>query len=82
MGNSVTLEEVLASVRKLSPVDKARLIERIVPDIERELQGARPTSRKSLRGLWRGLDITEEDIAEARREMWRSFPTKDTRYLG
>jgi hypothetical protein len=77
MGNSVTLEEVLASVRQLSPVDKARLIERIVPDIERELKTARPTPRKSLRGLWRGLDITEEDIAEARREMWGSFPRED-----
>jgi hypothetical protein len=62
------LEEVLASVGQLSPVDKARLIERVVSDIERELKSARPTPRKSLRGLWRGLDISEEDIAEARRE--------------
>jgi hypothetical protein len=77
MENSVTLEEILASVRQLSPVDKARLIERVVSDIERELESARPTPRKSLRGLWRGLDITEEDIAEARREMWGSFPRED-----
>jgi hypothetical protein len=77
MNNSVTLEEVLASVRELSPVDKARLIERIVPDIERELKRARPTERRSLRGLWRGLEITEKDIAEARREMWGSFPRED-----
>jgi hypothetical protein len=30
----------------------------------------------SLRGLWAGLNnhITEEDIAEARREMWGNFP--------
>ena len=77
MDSSVTLEEVLASVRQLSPVDKARLIERIVPDIERELKSARPAERESLRGLWRGLDITEEDIAEARREMWGSFPRED-----
>lgn len=77
MNESVTLEEVLASVRQLSPVDKARLIERIVPDIERELKSLRSTPRKSLRGLWRGLDITQEDIAEARREMWGSFPRED-----
>jgi len=77
MGRAVTLEEALDLVKQLSPVDKARLIERIVPDIERELKAARPTPRKSLRGLWRGLDITEEEIAEARREMWSNFPQED-----
>jgi hypothetical protein len=77
MGNEMTLEQALAVVRQLSAADKARLIERIVPDIERELEAARPTPRKSLRGLWRGLDITEEDIAEARREMWGRFPRED-----
>ena len=77
MGKAVTLEEALELVKQLSPVDKVRLIERIVPDIERELVAARPTPRKSLRGLWQGLDITEEDIAEARREMWGNFPRED-----
>jgi hypothetical protein len=70
MERPVTLEEALDLVKQLSSVDKARLIERIVPDIEHELQAAKPTPRKSLCGLWRGLDITEEEIAEARREMW------------
>ena len=77
MGAAVTLEEALAVVRQLSAVDKARLIVRIAPDIERALQTAQPTRRQSLRGLWRGLDITEEDIAEARREMWGGFPRED-----
>ncbi len=77
MGKAVALEEALALVRQLSPVDKARLIERIAPDIERELRSARPTPRKSLRGLWRELDVTVEDIAEARQEMWGGFPRED-----
>jgi hypothetical protein len=77
MERVVTLEEALDLVKQLSPVDKARLIKRIVPDIERELQVAKPAPRKSLRGLWRGLDITEEEIAEARREMWGNFPRED-----
>jgi len=77
MERIVTLEEALDLVKQLSALDKARLIERIVPDIERELKTARPTPRKSLRGLWRGLDITEEEIAEARREMWANFPRED-----
>lgn len=77
MGNTVTLDEALVVVRQLSPVDKARLIERLVPDIERELRTAEPKPRKSLLGLWQGLDISEEDIQEARREMWSGFPRED-----
>jgi hypothetical protein len=32
--------------------------------------------RRNLRGLWKDLniEITEEDIAQARREMWGNFP--------
>jgi hypothetical protein len=79
MENTMTLEEALVVVRQLSPVDKARLIERIVPDIERELKAAHLGPRQSLRGLWQGLDITEDDIEEARREMWGGFPREDIR---
>jgi len=78
MGDAVTLEQALAVVRRLSAVDKARLVMRIAPDLERELQTAQPTRRRSLRGIWRGLDITEKDIAEARREMWGGFPREHT----
>jgi len=35
--------------------------------------------RESLLGLWKGMgfDVSEEDIAEARREMWGNFPRDD-----
>jgi hypothetical protein len=35
--------------------------------------------RRSIRGLWANMDIdiTDEDIAEARREMWGNFPRED-----
>ncbi|MBC6479297.1 MAG: hypothetical protein GDA56_17545 [Hormoscilla sp. GM7CHS1pb] len=76
MNKVVTLEEVLEVAQQLSLVDKVGLIEKIAPQIERELQvvGTESQPRKSLRGLWRGLDITEEDIAEARQQMWGNFP--------
>jgi hypothetical protein len=34
---------------------------------------------RSAAGLWKdlGIDITEEDIAEAGREMWGNFPRED-----
>ena len=62
MGEPVTLDEALALVRQLSPVDKARLIERVAPDLERELRATRSASKIQLRGLWRGLKLTEEEI--------------------
>lgn len=77
MGKTITLEEAMTIVRELSPVDKARLIERMVPDIERELRVVQSTPRVSLRGLWRGLDITADEIDQAREEMWSEFPRED-----
>jgi hypothetical protein len=74
MQQGMTLEQVLEAAKQLSLTDKVRLIERVAPQIEREIQAARPTQRKSLRGLWRGLDVTPDEIAEARREMWGNFP--------
>ena len=66
---AVTLEEVLNLVKQLKLVDKVRLIERVAPQIERELAQT-PVHRKSLGGLWRGIDISESDIAELRGQMW------------
>ena len=66
---TVTLDDVVNMARQLSVVDKIRLIEQIAPQIERDIQGA-ATPRKSLRGLWQGLDIAPEEIDEMRREMY------------
>ena len=77
METTLTLHDVLPLAKRLSPLDKVRLIEQIVPEIERELKTAQPTQRRSLRGLWKGLNITAADIAEARREMWGDFPRRD-----
>ena len=77
MEKVVTLEEALVLVKQLSLVDKVRLIEQVAPQIERELTTAQPKPRKSLRGLWRGSDITESDIAEVRQQMWEKVPRED-----
>ena len=69
MANSVTLNEVLRLAKQLPLVEKVRVIKQIAPQIERELQSAQTKPCKSLPGLWRGHDISKEDIAEARREM-------------
>ncbi len=74
---TATLEQVLRLAKLLSPVDKVRLIERLAPDIERDVARGQPAPGVSLRGLWRGVDITDDDIAEVRREMWDNFPRDD-----
>ncbi len=69
MQQDVTLDEVLDLVKQLPLRDKIRLIERVAPQIEQEID-TEHEPRISLRGLWRGTNITDEEIAEARREMW------------
>jgi hypothetical protein len=77
MAETATFERLLELARQLSAVDKIRLIERLAPEIEHELKSCSPAERKSLRGLWRGVDISDEDIAQARRETWSEFPRGD-----
>jgi hypothetical protein len=66
-------EQVLSKLRDLPPEKQKEVLE-YVDSIKIETKGKNPLP--SLRGLWKDLniDITEEDIAEARREMWGRFP--------
>ncbi len=77
MIDTVSLDDVLKLAEQLSPLDKIRLIERVAPQLERDLQALDERPRQSLRGLWKDIDISAEDIAEARREMWANFPRAD-----
>lgn len=77
MAESVTLEEVLNLAKQLSPLDRIRLIEQMTPQIKRDLIIVPSQPRKSLRGLWQGIDITDKDLAEVREEMNYNFPRED-----
>lgn len=70
------LEEVLKQVKQLSLGDKVRLIERVAPEIERELMTTQLTYRQSLWGICADLGKapTAADIDEARRDEWANFP--------
>jgi hypothetical protein len=76
MERTVTLEEALSLVKRLSPLDKVRLIEQLTTDIKRELMAAPPAPRKSLWGLCADLGPapSAEEIDQARREEWANFP--------
>ncbi len=66
-------EQVLEKLRDLPPEKQKEVLEFV--DSLKDKEGAKKP-RRSLRGLWADMDfhITEEDIAEARREMWGNFP--------
>ena len=76
---TVTLEQVIALARQLPPLEKVRLIERIAPEIERDIRQQRPS--KSLLGLCADLGPapSAEDIDEIRLEMWAGFPSRNLR---
>jgi hypothetical protein len=79
MQSRATLNEVFDLAKKLSPRDKIRLIEHMAPEIERDLLSSQSKPRKSLWGLWANLGPapSAEEIDEARREEWASFPRED-----
>jgi hypothetical protein len=66
-------KSVLEKLLKL-PVDKQREVLAFVESLEKKAG-----HRRSLKGLWAdlGVDISPEDIAEVRREMWGGFPRED-----
>ncbi len=75
----VTLDEVLSLARCLSALDKVRLVERIMPDIEQQLETettlVAQNSLASLYGAWADLGPapSEADIREVRQEFGRGL---------
>ncbi len=70
----MTVEEVLMEKIKVLPMNRKQEVLDFAEFLEHK--EARPQPRRSLYGIFSDLnvDITEEDIAEARREMWGNFP--------
>jgi hypothetical protein len=66
-------EQVVEKLRELPPEKQKEVLDFV--DFLKEKNGPKKP-RRSLLGLWADLNIniTEEDIAEARREMWGNFP--------
>ena len=73
----MTSEELLFSKIKLLPPNLKEEALHFVEFLEGKVEEKKP--RISLEGIWADMNvnITEEDIREARNEMWRVY-TKDT----
>ena len=67
---------VLEKLLKL-PVEKQKEVLEFVETLEKK--PGPPRRRRSLKGLWAdlGAEVSPEDIAEVRREMWGGFPRGD-----
>ena len=70
----MTIEQAVVEKLRALPVEKQREVLDFVEFLHRKSVPKPP--RRSLKGLWADLkiDITEDDIAEVRREMWGNFP--------
>ncbi|MHB8502014.1 MAG: DUF2281 domain-containing protein [Candidatus Acidiferrales bacterium] len=66
-------QQVLEKLRDLPPEKQKEVLDFVA--LLKEKNGPKKPLR-SLRGLWadQKIHITEEDIAQARREMWGNFP--------
>lgn len=76
---ATTFDHVLALAQRLSPVEQARLIERLTAGIVVVLEAEKKTPRRSLRGILAHLGPapSAEDIDEMRREAFAHFPRED-----
>jgi hypothetical protein len=70
----MTVTDLIAEKIKNLPPEKQREVLDFIEFLHGRVTERRP--RRSLWGLWAdlGVDITTQDIDEARQEMWGSFP--------
>lgn len=76
---TVEFETILTHALELTPLEKIELVEQIMATLKQDMPVPEKKPRRSLRGLWADLDIdiSAEEIDEARREMWSGFPRED-----
>ena len=70
----MSIEEAIVEKVRALPPERQQEVLAFVTSLEH--RGARKRPLRSAEGLWAdlGISITDEDIAEARREMWGNFP--------
>jgi hypothetical protein len=79
--NNVSLEQAIRLAKQLTPVEKVRLIEQIIPDLAAPLEIVSPTPRplKSVYGICHDLGPapSAKEIDDLRRELFSGFPHQD-----
>lgn len=72
---SVTLQDAVIENMRDLPLDKQQEVLDFVHFLRHRV--AAPRQRRSMKGLWTNVHITNQDIADARRDMWGNFPRED-----
>ena len=78
---TITHDEVIQLAIQLPWRERLRLIRQILAELDEQLpltdKGSEPL--RSLYGLWQdySIELTEQDIAQARREMWGRFAERE-----
>jgi hypothetical protein len=70
----MTIEQSVVQKLRALPTDKQRAVLDFVEFLEHKQVATLP--RRRLKGSWADLkiDLSESDIAQARKEMWKNFP--------
>jgi len=78
MQTAMKIEDAILELLRALPADRQQEVLDFADFLKAKSLPRRPL--KSLEGLWagHGISISEEDIAEARREMFGNFPRNDT----
>jgi hypothetical protein len=77
----VTVEDVLELARQLSPLEKVRLLEEVIPDLESPLASLEDGKRPLLSAYGAcadlGLAPSAQEIEVTRQELFGDFPRTD-----
>jgi hypothetical protein len=73
----MSIEEAILEKVRVLPPEKREEVLKFAASLSESPKTSAPL--RSPRGLWADLDIdiSEEDISELRREMWKNFPRDD-----
>ena len=74
MTTITTIQQAVVEILEVLPPEKQQELLNFAEFLQTQNTVKRP--RKSLKGMWTDLniDITEEELTEARSEMWGDFP--------
>ena len=68
-------QQIIKTIKEL-PEEKLAVIVDFVTSLKDEYQSCAEKNIVKLGGLWAGFEPTDEEIQEARKEMWYHFDTK------
>ena len=68
-------QQIINTIKEL-PEEKLAIVVDFVTSLKGEYQPRREKNIVKLGGLWEGFEPTDEEIQEARKEMWYHLDTK------